>query len=95
MATLVTEDSFERAITILKAFAHHDRLQMVNILMNGERHVGELAKLLGTEHSHTSLQLSKLKHAGVLKSRRDSQKVYYSLANDSIKRIVKSIIAEI
>ena len=95
MATLVTEDTFERAITILKALAHPDRLQMVNILMNGERHVGELAKLLGTKQSHTSQQLSILKLAGVLKSRRDSNKTYYSLANDSVKRIVKSIIAEI
>ncbi len=74
MTTLVTKDSFERAITILKALAHPDRLQIVNILINGECPVGELAKVLCTRQSHTSQQLSILKYAGVLKSRRDSNK---------------------
>ena len=95
MATQVTEDTLDKATALLKAFAHHDRLQIVNVLINGEFHVGELAKLLGTRQSHTSHQLSILKFAGVLKSRRYERKKYYSLANDGIKRIVKSIIDEI
>ena len=95
MATLVTGDTLDKASALLKAIAHPDRLQIVNILINGEFNVGELAKLLGTGKSITSQQLSILKLAGVLKSRRDSNKTYYFLANDSIKRIVKSIIAGI
>ncbi len=95
MATHVTVDTLDKAAALLKAIAHHDRLQIVNILINGEFNVGELAKLLGTIQSHTSQQLSILKFAGVLKSRRDGNKTYYSLANDSIKKIVKSIIAGI
>ena len=95
MAPLVTGDTLEKAVVLLKAFALPDRLQMVNILMTGERYEGELAKLLDIKKSHTSQQLSKLKLAGVLKSRRDGNKVYYSLANDGIKRIVKSIITGI
>ena len=51
-------------------------------------------KALGAKQPHTSQQLSNLKLAGVLKSRRDGNKVYYSLANDSIRKIVESIIAE-
>ena len=85
MATLVTEDTHEKAITILKALAHHDRLQMVNILMNGECNVKKLAKLLVTKQSHTSIQLSILRFAGVLESRKDGNKVYYSFANNGIK----------
>ncbi len=95
MATQVTEDTLDKASALLKAIAHHDRLQIVNILINGECPVGELAKVLGTRQSHTSQQLSIIKFAGVLKSRRDGNKTYYFLANDSIKRIVKSIIAGI
>ncbi len=95
MTTQITGDTIDKAAALLKAFAHHNRLQIVNILINGECKVGELAKLLGTGKSITSQQLSILKLAGVLKSRRDDNKVYYSLANDSIKKIVKSIIADI
>ncbi len=95
MATQVTEVTLDNAAALLKAFAHHDRLQIVNVLINGEFHVGELTKLLSTGHSNTSLQLSILKLAGVLKSRSDGNKRYYSLANDNIKKIVKLIIADI
>ena len=95
MATQVTGDTLDKAAALLKAIAHHDRLQIVNILINGEFRVGELAKLLGTKQSHTSIQLSNLKLAGVLKSRRDGNKTYYSLANDSIKKIMESFIADI
>ncbi|MBA7544881.1 Biofilm growth-associated repressor [subsurface metagenome] len=95
MATQITGDTLDKAAALLKAFAHHDRFQIVNVFTNDEFHVGELTKLLGTRQSHTSQQLSILKLAGVLKSRRDGNKTYYSLANDSIKKIVKSIIADI
>ena len=92
---LISEVCLEKAVVLLKAVAHQDRLQIVNILLNNECQVGELANTLGTTKSHTSQQLSILKLAGVLKSRRDGLKVHYSLANDTIKRIVKSIIAGI
>ena len=42
METLVTEDTLDKAAALFKAFAHHDRLQIVNVLINGEFHVGEL-----------------------------------------------------
>ena len=95
MASQVTGYTLDKASALLKAFAHHDRLQIVNVLINGEFHVGKLTKLLGTRQSHTSQQLTILKLAGVLKSRRDGNKTHYSLANDNIKKIAKSIIADI
>ena len=78
----------------LKAVAHPIRLQIVNILMSGERSVGELVKKLGTKQSLTSQQLSILKSRGVLKSRRNGNVVYYSVVNGGIKNIIASIIAE-
>ena len=95
MTTLVTGDTLEKVTALLKAVAHPLRLQIVNILINGERCAVEFKKILGTGQSLTYQQLSILKLAGVLKSRRDGNKVYYFLANDGIKRIVKSIITEI
>ncbi len=92
---LIPEETLEKMAMIFKAIANPVRLQIVNVLLRNEFIVGELAKALGTGQPHTSQQLSILKFAGVLKSRRDGKKTYYSLANDSIKRIVKLIIAEI
>ena len=87
--------TLEKAVDILKAVGHHNRLQIVNILLRGECQTGKLVDELGLGQSHTSQQLSILKMHGVLKSRREANKTYYSLTNDSIKSIVKAIISEI
>ena len=92
---LISRNKLDKMVEILKAIAHPNRLQIVNILLRGECRVGELAKTLGAKHSHTSQQLNIMKHSGLLKSRRNGNVVFYSLANDSIKKIVKSIVAEV
>ena len=92
---LIQEDSLEKMAETLKAVAHPIRLQIVNILMNGERSVGELVKKLGTKQSLTSQQLSILKSRGVLRSRRNGNIVFYSVENSGIKNIMTSILTEI
>ncbi len=82
-------------VEIFKAVTNPTRQQIVNILISGECNVGELANTMGKKQPITSVQLSILKHAGVLNSRRNNNKVYYSPASDSIKKIVESIIVEL
>jgi ArsR family transcriptional regulator len=91
---LIQDDTLERMAETLKAVAHPIRLQIVNILMNGEQSVGELVKKLGTKQSLTSQQLSILKSRRVLRSRRNGNVVYYSLEHNGMKNIVAAIIAE-
>ena len=93
-AELIPEETLEKKAETLKAVAHPVRLQIVNILMNGERSVGDLVKRLGTKQSLTSQQLSILKSRGVLRSRRNGNVVYYSLDNSGIKNIIASILSE-
>ena len=92
---LIKEDTLEKMAETLKAIAHTIRIQIVNILMKGERSVGELVRTLGTKQSLTSQQLSILKSRGVLKSRRNGNVVFYSIQNSGIKNIMSSILAEI
>ena len=92
---LINDDNLERMAETLKAIANPTRLQIVNILMAGERSVGDLVKTLGTKQSLTSQQLSILKSRRVLKSRRSGNVVFYSIRNDGIKNIVASILAEV
>ena len=89
---LIPEDTLEKAVEILKIIGHHNRLQIVNILLNGECQAGQLVDKLGALQSQTSQQLSKLKMYGIVKSRREGNKSYYSLANDGIRRIVEAIV---
>ena len=91
---LISQDILEKKVEIVKAIAHHVRLQIVNILMNGESSVGNLVKMVCTKQSLTSQQLSILKLRGILKARRKGNVVYYSLENNGIKNIIASILAE-
>ena len=90
---LMRQNALEKMAETLRAIAHPVRLQIVNILMNGERSVGEMVKALGTKQSLTSQQLSILKLKGLLKSRRKGNVVYYFIENTSIKKIITAIIA--
>ena len=92
---LIRENDLEKMSETLKAVAHPVRLQIVNILMKGERSVGDLVKTLGTKQSLTSQQLSILKSRGVLKSRRNGNVVFYSLENTGVKNIMATILTEI
>ena len=92
---LIRDNELEKMSETLKAVAHPVRLQIVNILMKGERSVGDLVKTLGTKQSLTSQQLSILKSRGVLKSRRNGNVVYYSLENSGVKNIMSTILQEI
>ncbi len=88
---LIPKVKLEKEVEILKALGHHDRLQIVNILLSGECQTGKLADELGIGQAPTSQQLNILKNHGVLKSRREGNKKFYSLENDNIRRIVETI----
>ena len=92
---LIPEEKLLEMVKILKAGNHPVRLQIFNILLNGEHQVSEIHKAIGIRQSLASQLLSNLKFDGILKSRRDGNKTYYSYINDSIRRIVKTIVAEI
>ena len=92
---LILEKDLERTSETLKAVAHPVRLQIVNLLMNGECSVGELVNTLGTKQSLTSQQLSILKSRKVLKSRRNGNVVFYALVNKGVRNIMESILKEI
>lgn len=89
---LIPEVTLNNTVEILKALGHHDRLQIVNILLSGECQVGKIVDELGISQSQTSLQLGKLKMHGVLKSRREANKAYYTLASNNIRLIVEGIV---
>ena len=89
---LIPEEPLEKMAEILKVLSHPVRFKIVNILMSGERFVGEFMERLGMKQSLTSQQLSILKSRGVLKSRRNGNFTYYSIKNSGVRNIMASII---
>src|SRR3954465_12448584 len=64
---------------LFKALAHPARIRALEVLVDGERTVGELQPLVGIESSHLSQQLGVLRRAGLVTTRKDGSSVYYAL----------------
>lgn len=72
--------------TILKMLSDNNRLRIINVVKDDSLCVGEIQTLLGTAQSNTSRHLEKLKTSGLLISTKDSQRVFYRLDKDLIKK---------
>ena len=64
----------------LKILADTTRLAVLEILMEGPKHVGELNAVLGLEQSLLSRHLKVLREEGFVEATRDGKAVLYSLA---------------
>ena len=79
------DEIFERQAQICKAFAHPGRLRILDLLGKGERGISELQRELGLSKTSLSQQISILKSAGVLQTRRNGKQIYCSLAIPEVK----------
>ncbi len=82
---------FERQARICKAFAHPGRLQILDLLGQGERGSSELQEALGISKTSLSQHLSVLRSAGVLTTRREGKQIYCSLAMPEVKQACQLI----
>ena len=71
-------------VTLLKAVGNERRLEIVYYLLDGERAVGELEELVGLSQSALSQHLARLRRDGMVKTRRDAQKIFYSIADKRV-----------
>jgi rhodanese-related sulfurtransferase len=75
---------YEQFARVGKALANPARLELLDLLAQGERAVEELAAAAGMKVSNTSAQLHTLAAAGLVASRRDGVKIYYRLADEEV-----------
>ncbi len=63
----------------LKCIGEPTRLQILKLLAEGEKCVGELTSVLNKEQSLISHHLRALKECNIVTERQEAQKVYYKL----------------
>jgi DNA-binding transcriptional ArsR family regulator len=83
--------SVGEASSLLKSLANPDRLSIVCLLLEGECSVGELEQHLGIRQPTLSQQLSELRSAGILATRREAKYVYYRVADRRAEKIVGTL----
>jgi DNA-binding transcriptional ArsR family regulator len=81
----------DQVAEVLKAVAHPVRLQIVELLEKKEMCVGDIVKALGGKQAITSQQLNMMKDKGVLECRRDGAKVYYSIHNKNVIKLLHCV----
>ena len=75
---------FEQFARVGKAMSNANRLEILEFLAQSEYNVDELSKLMGITVANTSQHLQQLRQAGLVTSRKQGLKVYYSLSGDDV-----------
>ena len=74
-----------------KALSSPHRLEMLELLAQGERTVDSLAAEIGLSMANASQHLQALRHAALVESRKDGLFVYYRLADPDVFELSKVI----
>lgn len=85
---LQPETEYTSLAALFKMFGDGTRVKLLHALEQNELCVCDLAALLGVTKSAVSHQLKALRLSNLVKSRRDGQVVYYSLADEHVKTIL-------
>jgi len=77
---------YEKKAEIFKSLANPVRLEILDVLIEGEKCVQQITgQLKKYEQPHISKNLAKLKNAGIIKDRKAGLKVYYSISMRCIR----------
>lgn len=89
MSTEVLSD----AAACLKVMAHPVRLQIADILAQGDLSVRELAGLCGVQEHQICGHLRLMQRCGLLESERQGRSVHYKIASPQLRSLIKCVRA--
>jgi len=83
------EPKMEEAARLMEMLSQPIRLKILCILLDREQSVLKLAEQAGLSQPAMSHHLKKLRDAGLVKTRRDAQTIYYSLKGDEASAVIE------
>lgn len=90
----------EHAAMLARFFVGLDdptRVLILHLLLGGEKTVSELVSAIGSAQGRVSTHLGCLRHCGYVRTRRAGRNVYYRLADDRVRallRIAQELVAD-
>jgi rhodanese-related sulfurtransferase/DNA-binding transcriptional ArsR family regulator len=81
----------ERFAQVAKALSHAHKLELLELLAQGERSVEVLANVAELSVANTSRHLQQLRRAGLIASRKEGLYVFYRLAGDDVIDLLRSL----
>jgi len=81
----------KEAASVLRTLANEDRLLLLCQLSQGEKSVGELEELLALHQPSLSQQLGVLRTEGLVETRREGKRIYYSVADQKVLALLDTL----
>jgi DNA-binding transcriptional ArsR family regulator len=81
----------ETAAALLRAMGSKSRLLVLCNLVEGERSVGELQRIVGLSQSALSQHLAVLRRSKLVETRRETQTIYYRLAAGAASAVLETL----
>ncbi|ASP49923.1 ArsR family transcriptional regulator [Cognaticolwellia beringensis] len=83
-----------QAADLLKAMSNQNRLLILCHLGEKEMSVNELNNFVDLSQSSLSQHLARLRQDNLVKTRRESQTIFYSIANPSVVKLISFLHSE-
>lgn len=78
---------FDGLVSAAKALANGRRAEIIDVLAQGERSVEEIAAEIDQSVANTSQHLQQLLRAGLVRTRRDGNRIHYRLAGPRVAEL--------
>lgn len=78
---LTSEEPIEQTSRAMKAMSHPLRLKIISVLGNQEISVQDIVEKVGTTQSNVSQHLAIMRDKGVLRTRKDANRVFYRVGD--------------
>lgn len=88
---LTSLEALGRAAECLRTLAHPHRLRMVQMLLQGDYTVGQLAEACDLPSAMASEHLRLMQRCGFLTSEKEGRKVFYRVSEPHLKEILTCI----
>jgi len=85
------QKSAAKAVRLLKTLANEHRLLIMCVLSEGERSVNALNEKIDLSQSALSQHLAVLRSHGLVQTRRESQTIYYALADSEAIPLIETL----
>ncbi len=82
---------FQQFANIASAFSSPKRLEIIDILLQGEKDVETLSKQISATFANTSRHLQILKNTRLVESRRNGVRMYYKLSDEKVFKCWKEL----
>ncbi len=87
-ALIGKSENIEQAAVAMQAMSHPARIKILCLLSSGEQMVQDITDAIGTSQSNISQHLGILKACGMIVSRKEATKTYYSIEDPRIFKMI-------